>query len=181
MVKFMIPAPHTDEELKRLQALDESEFLDTPSEAKFDFITDIVSRICNCPIALVSLVDKDWQWFKSKVGLDVCETSREIAFYAYTILQDRIFEIQDTQLDHRFFDNPLVIEEPMIRFYAGVPIVWNDLNIGTLCVIDKVPKKLSQEQKDCLQRLAIYIGEVILNPVLLPICVNVWILCFVRR
>jgi signal transduction histidine kinase len=130
-----------------MQDLADTELLDTPHESEFDDIVKLASEICNMPISLITLVDTNRQWFKAKVGLDADETSRDISFCGHAILQDQLFEVQDARDDKRFFDNPLVTEDPSIRFYAGFPLITNSGNrLGTLCVIDRVPRKLTDAQ-----------------------------------
>jgi diguanylate cyclase (GGDEF)-like protein/PAS domain S-box-containing protein len=148
-------APIIECEAKRLEALYEYQILDTDPETEFDDLTQLAARTCNTPIALVSLVDHDRQWFKSKVGLTVSETHRDLAFCAHTILQSDPFIIEDATLDSRFATNPLVTGEPYIRFYAGFPLVTPaGYRIGTLCVIDCVPRQLTVEQIVTLQVLS---------------------------
>jgi len=141
-------------ELSRLAALLRYEILDTPEESIFDDFTELAAQICDTPIALISLVDDRRQWFKSRVGLGVSETSREISFCTYTIAGDEIFEVPDTLQDPRFCNNPLVLGDPHIRFYAGTPLTSPDgYNLGTLCVIDRQPRRLSAQQRETLERL----------------------------
>lgn len=141
-------------ELSRLAALLRYEILDTPEEAVFDDFTELAAHICDTPIALISLVDDRRQWFKSRVGLEVSETPREISFCTHTILGEEIFEVPDALQDPRFRHNPLVVGDPHIRFYAGTPLTSPDgHNLGTLCVIDRKPRQLSAEQRDTLDRL----------------------------
>lgn len=150
----MPEAPLPENESKRLNRLYQCIILDTPTEGVFDDITQLASHICQVPIALVSLVDRDRQWFKSKVGLEVTETSRKVAFCAYAILQSDILIVPDALKDNRFADNPLVTADPYIRFYAGVPLMTSDgYALGTLCIIDRVPRELSAEQIQALKAL----------------------------
>ncbi|MCY7331833.1 MAG: PAS domain S-box protein, partial [Pseudanabaena sp. CAN_BIN31] len=150
----MIPAQEPTNELERVAALYQCKILDTESEQGFDDITQLAAYICQTPIALVSLIDKDRQWFKSKVGLTATETPRKIAFCTHAILQDGIFIVNDTLEDERFADNPVVTHAPKIRFYAGVPIkTVEGYPLGTLCVLDYKQRELDKAQINFLKSL----------------------------
>ena len=143
------------QESDRLEALKQYEILGTPSEQTYDDITALAAFICNAPIALISLVDSDRQWFKSKQGLNVDQTSREVSFCSHAILGEDIMVVEDALKDRRFDKNPLVTCAPNIRFYAGVPLLTSERHaLGTLCVIDKRPRKLSKKQQAQLKALA---------------------------
>ncbi|MHB0818301.1 PAS domain S-box protein [Stutzerimonas stutzeri] len=147
--------PTPSRELSRLAALLRYEILDTPNEDAFDDFTYLAAQICDAPIALISLVDDHRQWFKSRLGLDVSQTPREISFCTHTIEGQGIFEISDALQDPRFQQNPLVTDSPHIRFYAGTPLTSPDgYNLGTLCVIDRQPRQLDAAQREALIRLA---------------------------
>lgn len=151
----MQSAPLHPEENDRLEALLKYEILDSSDEEIFDELTQLAGEICGTSISLISLVDADRQWFKSRIGLDAPETERSIAFCSHAILQDEIFEIEDAEQDARFHDNPLVTGAPDIRFYAGKPLVTQEgMPIGTLCVIDQKPMKLTGFQKRALNTLS---------------------------
>jgi len=128
--------------------------LDTLPEERFDRLTRMAKRMFRVPIALVSLVDENRQWFKSCVGVDVSETPRDISFCGHSILGDDVFIISDTLKDTRFVDNPLVTEAPHIRFYAGCPLQVNNHKLGTLCIIDQSPRVFDQDDTEALQDLA---------------------------
>lgn len=151
----MKSAPDHPLEPARMSALLGYEVLDTKDEAAFDELTEIAGAICGTEISLICFVDCQRQWFKSRVGLDATETPRSVAFCSHAILQEGVFEVPNALEDERFFDNPLVTGDPNIRFYAGAPLITpSGLPIGTLCVIDKKPKKLTAVQRRALLTLA---------------------------
>jgi GAF domain-containing protein len=149
----MIPAKPANEQ-QRLATLRGYEILDTEPEAAFDDLTLLASYVCQTPVALISLIDADRQWFKSKIGVSVTETSRDIAFCATAILQPDVFVVPDTSQDERFAENPLVVSEPKVRFYAGATLMTDGQALGTLCVVDRVPRELSPEQLEALRALS---------------------------
>jgi PAS domain S-box-containing protein len=144
-----------DVENRRLRALNSYDVLDTLPEKEYDAITRLASYICQAPIALITLIDNDKQWFKSKIGLDISETPRNQAFCNYTIQGDQIFEVPDALLNKELKSNPFVDTTDGIRFYAGAPLIDPDgYRLGALCVIDLMPRKLTNEQRDALRTLA---------------------------
>jgi PAS domain S-box-containing protein len=150
-----MPAALPANEETRLEALRELEILDTASEPEFDDLALIASQICGTPIAMVTLVDRDRQWFKSHVGTEVQQTPRDVAFCAHAILQRDLFVVPDATEDPRFAQNPLVTTDPKIRFYAGAPIRTPDGHaVGTLCVVDRRPRELTNEQENALRALS---------------------------
>jgi signal transduction histidine kinase len=152
----MLSARIPENESERQANLDLYEILDTFPEEAFDAITSIAAHICGTPIALISLIDKDRQWFKSHHGLTVSETPRDFAFCAHAILDpDQLFVVEDAQLDNRFFDNPLSTGDPNVIFYAGAPLISREgFPLGTLCVIDNKPHTLNSDQRKALADLS---------------------------
>ena len=148
------------DETARLLSLHSLRILDTPSEERYDRLTRMAKRLFGVQTSLVSLVDTDRQWFKSKQGLDACETSREISFCGHAILQDEVLVIEDASEDTRFADNPLVTGAPFIRFYAGCPIRDpNGFRIGTLCIIDPEPRVMTDDDIEALQDMAAMVED----------------------
>ena len=150
----MKPSLHPEEQA-RLAALREYRILDTAPEKAFDDLTLIASQICETPVALITLIDSDRQWFKSRGGVEVVETPRDLAFCAFAILQKDLLVVEDASKDPRFSDNPLVQADPKIRFYAGAQLCSSDeLPLGTLCVLDLKPRQLSERQYAALEALS---------------------------
>jgi GAF domain-containing protein len=148
--------PASTEEFARQRALDTYRLVDTLPEAAYEDIVQLASTLCGAPIALISLIDRDRQWFKARIGLDVEETNRDIAFCDHAIRQpDQLMEVPDARRDPRFAGNPLVTGEPDIRFYAGMPLVTpGGAAVGTVCVIDREPRELDERQRNALASLA---------------------------
>ena len=149
-------APIPDSEPERLAELESYRILDTPPEQMFDDITLLASQIFEMPIAVLSLIDRDRQWFKSSVGLDVPETHRDLAFCAHAVWDpSEVLVVEDAAYDPRFANHPMVVSEPSIRFYAGAPLMSATGNaLGTLCVIDRVAHEMNPEQTRALEALA---------------------------
>jgi GAF domain-containing protein len=161
----MLAAPIPFNDPERLAALRELLILDTPPEARYDKIVQFARDEFDVPIALLSLVDANRQWFKSKVGLDVCETDRSISFCGHAILQDDLFIISDTLADQRFADNPLVTGFPHIRFYAGAPLIMpSGYALGTLCLIDSKPREVDFTDMAILATLRDLLMQELLPP-----------------
>lgn len=148
------PTPIKDD-ASRIAALQKYAILDTEPEQAFDDLALLASFVCNAPIALISLVDDDRQWFKSKVGVSISETPREIAFCNIAIRQPGVFVVPDTLNDERFRNNPLVTSEPNVRFYAGAPLINEEGHaLGTICVLDRTPREFSTSQEAALKALS---------------------------
>ena len=151
----MKPAPMPPDESRRLETLRVLNLLDSAPDERFDRLTRMARRMFGVPISLVTLIDANRQWFKSNQGLDASETPRDISFCGHAILGDDILLIPDATLDDRFTDNPLVIDNPNIRFYAGCPLtISNGSKIGSLCIIDREPRDFSEEDIKLLRDLA---------------------------
>jgi GAF domain-containing protein len=147
--------PIPENEAERLNTLRGYGILDTHPEDRFDDLTRLATLICGTPISLISLVDEDRQWFKSKTGLEMCQTPREEAFCAHAIMSPELLLVPDASQDPRFATNPLVLRELHVRFYAGAPLTApNGHHLGALCVIDRVPRQLSREQLESLRILS---------------------------
>lgn len=156
---MLAPAPPKNEKC-RLASLHSLRILDTEPEERFDRVTRLAKKLFNVPIALVSLIDKDRQWFKSSIGLNVKETPRNISFCGHTIQEDKTLIVEDTLQDKRFFDNPLVVNQPKIRFYAGHPITSpSGEKIGTLCIIDTKTRTLNHDDIISLADLATLVSD----------------------
>lgn len=142
------------EEINRLKELLSYNILDTPYEEDFNGLVELISIICESPIAIISMIDDKRQWYKAKIGIDRTEVSRQESFCRHTLLQDCLVEIPDARLDERVNHSPHVTAQDGIRFYAGIPLkTSNGFNIGTVCVVDTIPKHLTSSQKKALQLL----------------------------
>ena len=158
-----LSSPDADEETRRLEVLQSYRMLDTGPEPAFDDIVSMASLMCGTPIALVTLIDNDRQWFKARVGMELSETPRDQAFCAHAIRNpSALLEVQDASKDPRFMFNPLVVGDPGIRFYAGAPLLTpSGAALGTVCVIDRVPRELTPAMAQGLQALARQAGELL--------------------
>ncbi len=165
-------------EAARVAALNRYAILDTEPEQSFDDLVNLASYVCRTPMAFLSLVDDHRQWFKSKVGVEIRETPLDASICAHAIRdgKEELFIVGDTLQDARFRDNPLVVQEPCIRFYAGAPLINEDgFGLGALCVVDRQPRELEPEQKEALKslrRLAVGQMELRRNLVLLKEALN---------
>jgi GAF domain-containing protein len=151
----MIAPPYPSDENERLAELYDLGVLDTGEDKVFNDLASLAAYVCKAPIALISLIDRDRQWFKAKIGIDADETPRELSFCAHAILQDGTMEVHDSLEDERFRDNPFVTSDPHVRFYAGAPLTTpKGYKLGTLCVVDRVPRDLSEGQLAALRALS---------------------------
>jgi GAF domain-containing protein len=154
-MEVVMATPTPAIEAARIAALDRYAILDTEPEEAFDNLVILAAYVCRTPMAMLSLVDEHRQWFKSKVGVLVRETPRDMSICTHAIQQKDLFIVPDTLKDARFWGNPLVTGEPGIRFYAGAPLINEDgFALGTLCVVDREPRVLDSEQKEALQALS---------------------------
>ncbi|MDT5040570.1 MAG: hypothetical protein QOE51_1555, partial [Actinoplanes sp.] len=148
-------APLSEDEYARIAALYDTQVLDTQPEDDFNDIAQLASQICETPMGLVCLVDSDRQWFKAQVGVDFGQTTRDASFCAHAVSSHELLEVTDAADDPRFVDNPLVLSEPHLRFYAGAPVILDGtLPVGTVCVFDTEPRQLTPEQRRALRSLA---------------------------
>lgn len=158
---MIIAALPADEEM-RLQDLHSYNILDTAYEADFDELVELAGQICNSPISLITLLDRDRQWFKAKKGMEDNSTSRDVAFCSHAILQDNVFVVEDATKDKRFAGNPYVTEENGIRFYAGAPVISpTGYKMGTICIIDRQPRTLSADEDRALQLISRQVTKLI--------------------
>jgi len=163
----MIPAPIPVDDARRLQALREMLILDTPPEERFDRVVRFAADEFDMSIVLISLVDADRQWFKARIGLEACETGRDVSFCGHAIAQPGILVVEDALQDERFHDNPLVVGEPYIRFYAGAPLqLPGGAVVGTLCLISPEPRRLDDVDIAILGSLRdLVVGELLAQEV----------------
>lgn len=154
-------APPIEGEAQRLALLQSLELLDTPAEPSFDAITKLAAQITGRPIALIGLVDAERTWFKSRLGLDAAQSPRDISFCGHAIAAPDVFEVSDAHADPQFSANPLVTGAPFVRYYAGVPLRVGGLPMGTVCVVDHVPHRLSDGERDALRELGLLATELL--------------------
>jgi GAF domain-containing protein len=157
----MISAPLPDDEAQRLEALRALLILDTPPEERFDRIVQFAAAEFDVPMAMISLVDRDRQWFKSRIGLDACETSREVSFCSHAVHSRQLLLVRDALSDVRFHDNPIVVGAPFVRFYAGAPLTLKSgAVVGTLCVLDTRERPFDAVDRSILESLSrLVVGE----------------------
>jgi GAF domain-containing protein len=176
LTEVCMAAPTPSTEAARVAALNRYAILDTEPEQSFDDLVILAAHICQAPMAMLSLVDDHRQWFKSKFGVQAPETPKEVSICAHAIQQNDLFIVPDTLEDARFRENPLVIGEPHVRFYAGTPLINEDgFALGTLCVLDHEPRQLDEAQKEAvnaLGRLALRQMELRMNLQLLKDALN---------
>lgn len=147
--------PRAKDDEERLEFLNSLSILDTGPDENIDRITRICQEVYDVPVAVVTLVGEERQWFKSIQGLDLCETSRDVAFCNYTILDDAVLEVVDASVDPRFADHPSVVGDPFVRYYAGAPLRYDGRRLGSLCIVDFVPRRpLTASQRAALVELA---------------------------
>jgi GAF domain-containing protein len=157
-VKKVAPGPKPANEQKRLEVLWQYDVIDTMPEDSFNDLAELAACICDAPIALISLIDENREWFKAKVGVSLSELSRNIAFCSHTIMSTGVMVVPDALEDIRFADNPLVTCKPYIRFYAGAPLMTKDgYALGTICVLDQVPRELTLTQEQALRVLSRFV------------------------
>ena len=160
----MQPAPIPSNESDRITSLKKLKILDTPPEERFDRITKLATRVFSVPISTITLVDANREWFKSVCGLDATEGDRAVSFCGHALLEDEILIIPDAKKDPRFSDNPMVVGEPFIRFYAGAPIFSADgARIGTFCIKGHDPREFSDDEKETLKEMIREVIEDVLH------------------
>lgn len=157
--EVLVPASTASDESERLAALRRLCILDTPPENEYDDLTRLAAFVCQTPVALISIVSEHRQWFKSCIGMEMNETPRAVSFCTHALRENQLFIVPDARQDERFAANPLVVQEPGIRFYAGIPVAGPEGHaLGTLCVIDHRPRELSEESRMALRVLARQVG-----------------------
>lgn len=149
----MHPAPSPDDEAERLAVVHDLAIVDTPPEPRFGELVELASFIAHTPIAAMTLIDEDRQWFKASIGLSIPGSGRDISFCGHTIADEHTMVVPDTLSDERFVDNPFVADDPHIRFYAGVPLDVNGHRVGTLCVLDTRPRTFLSDERRALEIL----------------------------